>query len=239
MPGRAFPVQCRCQAEKAKAAEFAEMELECKRHIAALRADAMANTAYRSYTFTADDGKTPVLTQTFKNFITNFRLFKKNGQGLLLWGNVGTGKTFYAMCIANELIDRCYNVKCTTLAAIITAMQDFESKGAIFDDLMRRDAIIIDDLGVERGTQFAMECVYNFVDGCNTNKIPLIITTNFTPTMLQKASEDTTNLTYARIYSRILERCYPVKVNEVKRRENNAKQNKSEMAKLLGVDGGN
>ncbi len=30
----------------------------------------------------------------------------ENGQGLLLWGNVGTGKTFLAGCIANALMEK-------------------------------------------------------------------------------------------------------------------------------------
>lgn len=31
---------------------------------------------------------------------------REKGQGLLLWSDVGTGKTFLAGCIANALMDR-------------------------------------------------------------------------------------------------------------------------------------
>lgn len=230
-----FNCECECQKAEREAHEKAEKERELRNKIEGLKQIGIPNPTYRGYTIDKDDRKTPSLTKIIKNYIENFEDFSENGQGLILWGSVGTGKTFYAMCIANALCENLKRVYCTSLSAVVKMAQDFDNAEAHFSRLLSQDLIIVDDLGAERGTTFAMEQIYGFIDGCNTYKIPLVITTNLTPSVLEKASQDTADLTYARIYSRILEKCYPVKVNEIKRRENNAQSNKIEMAKLLGV----
>lgn len=42
--------------------------------------------------------------QVAKNYVANWNNMKKNGLGLLLWGSVGSGKSYMAACVANELI---------------------------------------------------------------------------------------------------------------------------------------
>lgn len=227
--------RCDCQQAKYEAEERERKRLERENEIAALRQRAIPNPTYRAYTFDADDGKTPRTTEICKRYVEKFDEFRKFGGGLLLWGSVGTGKTFFSMCIANALINKGVEVYCTTLAAIVKKAQDFDNADRHFDTLMRKGLIVIDDLGTERGTTFAHEQIYRFIDGCNTGNIPLIFTTNYSPDILQKATEDTTDLTYARIYSRILEKCAPIAVLDVKRRAENQKSNYNQAAALLGL----
>lgn len=230
-----FPQMCECQQKIHDAEEAAIKEADRKRHIETLRLRGIPNPAYREYRFAIDDGQTPKTTQACKNFVKKFAEFQEFGGGLILWGSVGTGKTFFAMCIANALVDRGYNIQCTTLATVIKQAQDFDNADNHFNCLMRKSLIVVDDLGTERGTSFANEQIYKFIDGCNTHNIPLIFTTNYPPSVLQAATEDTTDLTYARIYSRILEKCTPIPVLEVKRRANNEKANYDRAAELLGL----
>lgn len=230
-----FPTKCDCQAAIAKAEEDARKAAERAEYIRQLRHSGIANPAYRSYTFEADDGKTPDITEICKNFVRQFDSVSKMGGGLLLYGSVGTGKSYFAMCIANALIDKGVAVYATSLATVVKMAQDFDSADRHFDSLMRKKLIVVDDLGTERGTTFACEQIYKFIDGCNTHNIPLVFTTNYTPSMLAAAAEDTSDLTYARIYSRILEKCLPVKVNEVKRRLENGQANKQTLKKLLKI----
>lgn len=227
--------RCDCQQKQDDAEEKERERLERESKIAMLRQRAIPNHTYRTYTFEVDDNKTPRTTQICKNYVTEFEKFRKIGGGLILWGSVGTGKTFYSMCIANALVDRGINLYCTTLAAIVKKAQDFDNADKHFNNLMAKKLIIIDDLGTERGTTFANEQIYKFIDGCNTGNIPLIFTTNYSPDILQKATEDTTDLTYARIYSRILEKCTPIAVLDVKRRAENQKANYNQAAALLGL----
>ena len=68
------------------------------------------------------------------------------------------------------------------------------------------DLLIIDDLGAERGTDYALEKVYNFVDSRYRAKKPMLLTTNLTLDQIKS----TTDMRYQRIYDRILQCCYPV-----------------------------
>jgi DNA replication protein DnaC len=228
-----FGIMCDCQRER-----FEREQKEAKfqayhQYIEGLRAEGIAVPSYRKYTFASDDGKTPETTKICKKYVERFDELATKGQGLLLYGGVGTGKTYLAMCIANALIDKGRKVLHTSLAAVVQMAQDFNNAEKHYKGLMSKECIVIDDLGTERGTTFADEQIYKFIDGCNTYDIPMIITTNHSLKQIETASKDTTNLTYARIYSRILEKCYPVKVNDYKRRMMKAVENRIKIASLL------
>lgn len=66
--------------------------------------------------------------------------------------------------------------------------------------------LIIDDFGMERGTEYGLEQVYNVIDSRYRSRKPLIVTTNLTLEELQHP-EDTA---HARIYDRLLEMCSPL-----------------------------
>lgn len=231
-----FFLRCQCQEAEMQKQREAEEREERRQKIESARRAAIAVPSYRAYRFEADDGKTPKISQIAKNYVQNFAELCKTGQGLLLYGDVGTGKTFLALCIANALIDRGYAVQHTSLSNIVRLAQDFDNAERHFTRLMQKHLIVIDDLGTERATSFAEEQIYKFIDGCNTHAVALVVTTNYTPKELEAAAADTSDLTHARIYSRLLEKCYPVKVNDYKRREANTAKNKAAMAALLGVD---
>lgn len=232
---RVFPIRCECQEKAFQLEKKKQQEAEHHQRIENERNNAFAVKSLFNYRFELDDGQTPRLTEIMKKFVENFSEFSKKGQGLILYGGVGTGKTFYAACIANSLIDKGYRVKHTSLAEIVQNAQNFDYAKEYFNTLMSKHCIIIDDLGTERTTKFADEQIYKFIDGCYTQGIVLIITTNYEPKEFYEASIDMSNLKYARTYSRILEKCLPLCVNELKRRETNALKNKAEMAELLGL----
>lgn len=231
-----LPKLCKCKDEEAKKKQQEEERRERLQRIENARNLAITVPSYRGYRFSADDGKTPKTTEICKNYVRNFPEFSKTGQGLLLYGDVGTGKTFYALCIANALINREYRVLHTSLADVVKMAQDFDNAEAHFNRLMYKQCIVIDDLGTERTTSFAEEQIYKFIDGCNTHNVALIVTTNYTPKELEAAAADTSDLTHARIYSRLLEKCFPVRVNDIKRQEANTVKNKATVAELLGIN---
>ena len=73
---------------------------------------------------------------------------------------------------------------------------------ASFDEY---DLLIIDDLGVERNTEYAMEQMFFVIDSRYRSRRPMIITTNLKLDELKNPPD----LAHARIYDRILERCAP------------------------------
>ena len=74
---------------------------------------------------------------------------------------------------------------------------------ASFDEY---DLLIIDDLGVERSTEYAMEQMFFVIDSRFRSRKPMIITTNLKLSELKNPPD----LAHARIYDRILERCAPI-----------------------------
>lgn len=77
------------------------------------------------------------------------------------------------------------------------------------------DLLIIDDLGVERNSEFALEQVYAVIDERYKANLPLIITTNLTP----KQMRNTQDIAHSRIYSRVLEMCTPILLQGPDRRK--------------------
>jgi DNA replication protein DnaC len=184
------------------------------------------------WTFANDDRKDPKLSDAMQNYVKNFTQFKKEGKGLLLYGTVGTGKTYYSACIANALIDEEVSVYMTNFTKILNILLDKNAdKQKYLDTLNRYTLLIIDDLGAERSTPFAREQVFNVIDSRYRSGLPLIVTTNLTADELKKPQE----VEYSRIYDRILERCHPVKVEGVSRRRESLKDNFSDTQKLLGL----
>ena len=90
------------------------------------------------------------------------------------------------------------------------------------------ELLIIDDLGVERGTGFALEQMFEVIDSRCRSRKPMIITTNLTLYEMRNPPD----LAYARIYDRILERCAPILFDGENFRKQKAEENKS-MARAI------
>ena len=140
---------------------------------------------------------------------------KEINAGLLFYGNVGAGKTFAAGCIANALIDKGVPVMVTSLPRIINSGWE---RSEIIGQLKRYPLLILDDFGVERKSEFALETVYNVIDERYKAQKPLIVTTNVPLSEMKNPS----NVEFGRIYSRVLEMCVPVKFDGENRRVNRA-----------------
>ena len=86
--------------------------------------------------------------------------------GLLLWGPVGTGKSFIAGCIANALLDQGVPVMMTNFARLLNKLTDMcvGDRNAYIDSFNSFPLLIIDDLGVERNSEFAREQVFSVID---------------------------------------------------------------------------
>lgn len=223
---------CQCMAEEHNRQERERKQREYMTRAMSNRAVGFPDKELMRCTFEADDGSTPVITNAMKAYVDNFRELRKNGKGLLLYGDVGTGKTFYAACIVNALIDKgfpCLMTNFSRLTNQIAGMWD--GKQEYIDSLNMFALIAIDDLGVERDTEYMNENVTTIIDSLYRAKVPMIITSNYTPKQLTESGE----IRKKRVYDRMLERCHPVKVNGASRRKEMGRNDFAEMNKLLGL----
>lgn len=157
----------------------------------------ITDKAYLSNTFENDDNRNPDISLLCKKYVKAFDKMKENNYGILFYGDVGTGKSFYACCIGNELLNKGKKVLITSLGRLSKNRLD---KTTLTTDLSEFDLIIIDDLGVENDSTAT---IYNIVDDIYRFGINLIVTTNLSPEQLKNPSD----LNKKRVYDRICERC--------------------------------
>lgn len=212
--GKVYTPLCLC-ACLAKAE--AEREAEVKRRefldrVARNRSLGLPEPALGKHTFQNDLGFNRPQMALARQYVARWEEYEKQGTGLLLWGYVGTGKSYIAGCIANALLDKGVPVLMTNFSRLLNRLTDFSAgdKNAYIQSLNAYRLLIVDDLGVERGSDFVKEQVFQIVDSRYRSGLPLIVTTNLTLGELK----DPEDLAYARIYDRILERCIPIRVNE-------------------------
>ena len=91
------------------------------------------------------------------------------------------------------------------------------------------DLLILDDLGAERNTEYAVETVYNVIDSRYRVGKPVIVTTNLTLEEMQNS----TDIKCHRIYDRIFEVCYPLRFEGKSMRGKEATGRFNEMKVLL------
>lgn len=223
---------CRCDQEK-QAAEKAARERERQlQEIQRLRIHGFDKSEMQRWTFDTDDQTQPQVRKAMRAYVDGFEDFKESGRGLLLYGSVGTGKTFAAACVANSLIDRGVPVLMTNFARIINRIQEsFDGRQEYIDSFNAFDLIIIDDLAAERQTEFVNEIVYSVIDARYRTGLPMIITTNIPAPDMEREQD----LARQRIYSRVLERCHPIRVEGGDRRKQAMRQGFADMQRRLGL----
>lgn len=222
---------CKCEIDRqAKEKEKAERQ-ELLERIKRYRKMGFPESQMQYWTFENDDKSNDKLTEMSKRYVNNFDAFYKEGKGLLLYGGVGTGKTYIACMIANALIDKGYPVLVTNFSRILNTLQGTFEKQEYLDSLNQFKLLVIDDLGIERDTGFAKEQVFSIIDSRYRAGLPMIITTNLT---MQKLATES-DLADKRVYDRIIERCFPVEVTGESRRMKKLINSREEMKNLLGI----
>ena len=102
-------------------------------------------------------------------------------------------------------------------------MEKFGEKREIVNHLRLFELAVIDDLGAERDSSYALEQVFNVIDARYRQKKPLIVTTN----ILYETLKNETDPKYKRIYERVVEMCpIVVSMNTGRRRAEIAREKK-------------
>lgn len=223
---------CKCDQEKLEAEKRQREREEKLKRITRLRIEGFDKSEMQRWTFDTDDQQQPKVRRAMQAYADGFEDFRSTGKGLLLFGDVGTGKTFAAACVANALIDRGVPVLMTNFSRIINRIQaSFEGRQEYIDSLNDFDLLIIDDLAAERNTEFINETVYTIIDSRYRAGLPMIITTNLDANKMMQEPDTARK----RIYSRILERCHPIEVKGADRRVKAAISDFAEMNRRLGL----
>lgn len=222
---------CQCEVEKRNKEEAERKRFEFEKRVKDLRKTGFPESKMQEWTFSNDDGSNEKISTVARNYVDNFSKMKEDGKGLLLFGEVGTGKTYTAACIANALIDKGYPVLMTNFKRIAnTEFGLFGGKQEYYDSFNRFPLLILDDLGVERKSEYMQEIVYDVIDTRYKAGLPLIVTTNLTSDELKHPAE----VTNQRTFSRLFEMCIPLEVKGVDHRRERLKDAHKKYKDLLG-----
>ena len=101
---------------------------------------------------------------------------------LLFVGATGLGKTFLSACIARTVADRGYSVSYAPVAELLAAFEADKFRPQMdvsrTADYVSSDLLILDDLGTEMTTQFAVSALYQMLNSRLLENRPTIVSTN-------------------------------------------------------------
>lgn len=213
-----FPATCPCREEQYEKERREHQTREHEITVEHNRSVCFPEKRMVKWTFENDDALTPAMKYG-RTYVEDWERIKKEGIGLLLWGDVGTGKTYMAAAIANALIEKEQRVLMTDFATI-SNISVFDADEYIMS-LGQYDLLIIDDLGAERRSEFSLQNVFNVVNRRWVSGKPMIVTTNLTLDQIRETDAD--NIAKLRIYDRILEMCKPIQMEGNSRRKDTGK----------------
>ena len=104
--------------------------------------------------------------------------------GIIITGNTLVGKTHLVASISNELVKRDKLVLMGRLTSLLdmikeTFKDNSKSESTLIDLFSNVDMVVIDDLGTEKISSWALDKLYTIIQNRNENKLPIIITTKF------------------------------------------------------------
>ena len=229
-----FTPRCLCPCLAIAEQRRRETEEQRKRieRIRRRREQGLQDRHLYNYTFANDNGQNPLMEKA-RAYVDGWDKAYTSNTGLLLFGDVGTGKSFFAGCIANALLDRDVSVMMTNFPTILSRLTGMfpEERIDYIDSIGRYDLLILDDLGVERTTSYAMEQMFQVVDRRYRRCKPLIVTTNLSLEQMKNAPD----VEHSRIYGRNLEYCAPILFSGKDMRKNNADTTKTTAREILST----
>ena len=174
------PIECICQRTEREKQEALISQQKHSDLVRRLKAEGFSDPAMLDWKFENDNGRSPQMCHAHR-YVEQWQTMRAENLGLFLWGGVGTGKSFLAGCIANALMEQEVPVRMTSFARILNELNSsFSGRNEVVDKLCRYPLLTIDDFGMERGTEYALEQIYNIVDSRYRSRKPLIVTTNLT-----------------------------------------------------------
>lgn len=196
--------ECGCHAcveEREQSARLTRMEAD-RKAAAILRVEAMldqasipprfADKGFDSYQIENEQQRRAV--EKARQYADQFPQRMRDGGGLILTGGKGTGKTHLAVAIGREVIERhgC-SFLFLTVSRLVGAIKETFGKKAdrserdIYRELAGVDLLALDEVGVQNGTDFERDVLFEVINRRYENMKPTIILSNLDPAGIEAA----------------------------------------------------
>lgn len=224
----AWKAQKEKQEERLQAEAQAQAQAQQREKIGQLLGSSGLGARFKSRTFEKFQelpGNSQALKATlsyagnFSRLLANPENYEKNG--LFITGSKGTGKTHLAAAVANKLLTTGIPVLFITMIDLLGKIKaTFHAEGTSENEekLMQLykhvDLLIIDDIGKELPTPWALSKMYEIINARYEDYKPVIITSNYTAEELVKrlTPKDGDSMTADATVDRILEMTYTVPI---------------------------
>jgi DNA replication protein DnaC len=127
----------------------------------------------------------PMIVRFIRNFTDDLDANLESGKGLWLMGDTGTGKTTLAMLVSKTALERGHSVAIYSLPKLLARIRrtyDADAGEAsyleFFERLTSVDLLHIDDLGVEKSSDWVLEQLYALINERYETRRSIVVTTN-------------------------------------------------------------
>lgn len=137
---------------------------------------------FENYT-TQTDNENDALT-TGRDYVDNFKNNPKNRKNLIILGDVGTGKTFLACAIGNDLLKLGYTVLYCTAQKMTRKIRESRfakselTESQAIDIFATPDLLILDEIGVQNNNEDEQNIIFSVISERYENNLPMIIISN-------------------------------------------------------------
>lgn len=121
-----------------------------------------------------------------KSYADEFEKNLKRGRSVIFCGAPGTGKTHLAIAIMNSIMKNDFSAFFTSVSRLMRAIKDTWRKDSesselkIMNDLIFPDLLVIDEIGVQFGSETEKNFLFDVVNSRYENVKPSILISNLT-----------------------------------------------------------
>jgi len=210
LPWKTMMIPGRCECEKEEARKQEELEERRQKRIRIERLFNISMLGPRFAECTFDNWKPrPGSEKAYEasiEYVKNWHERNKTGEGLIMYGSPGNGKSHLGAAITNSLLARENTVIFANVPNLLLRIQatfgtsNKETQSEIMNALQLADLLVLDDAGAEKWSNWVETTLYSIVNSRYNNRLPIIVTSNLELTELKEA------VGY-RTFDRLLEVC--------------------------------